>query len=52
MPVLTTVNGQDPYEQRAALGASVRLAAATPRLNAADALLLVGTEVGILAGVV
>jgi thiamine pyrophosphate-dependent acetolactate synthase large subunit-like protein len=48
VPVLTTVNGKGILDERhpAALGASVRLGAAHAAANAADVLLLVGTEVG------
>jgi thiamine pyrophosphate-dependent acetolactate synthase large subunit-like protein len=48
IPVLTTVNGKGVLDERhpSALGASVRLAAAHDVANAADVLVLVGTEVG------
>lgn len=48
VPVLTTVNGKGVLDERhpASLGASARLAAAHEAANAADLLLIVGSEAG------
>jgi acetolactate synthase-1/2/3 large subunit len=48
IPVLTTVNGKGVLDERhpAALGAAVRLTAARDVADAADVLLIVGSEVG------
>ena len=48
MPVLTTINGKGVLDERhpSALGASIRFRAAHDAANAADVLLIVGSEIG------